>query len=150
MMMIRSCEDLIFLLALVLPLIPTGILIHSIRRHGLTFQKNCPWIVLLFIALLINPFSQMLFLGPLDDRLNSAYLRKANAIQLIGKTPSEVEAAFGKAERVSTHAPFVYNGETIPGHVLWEYKPLPWFWMGYRFQVSFRNGVVSSFEGFDN
>lgn len=139
-----------FLITLILPLVVVGFLVISLKRHRLNFRQNLPSALFLFLSLLVNPLSQMLFLEPLDDKLNARYLRKANAIHLVGKSPGAVEAAFGKPERVSTYPPLVYNGETIPGGVLWEYKPLPGFWMGCRFQVSFTKGVVSSFEGFDN
>lgn len=148
--MIANLEDLIFLMALLLPLFAIGFLVFSIKRHSLSSRKNLPSIIFVSLSLLINPLTQLLFLGPLDDKLNADYLRKANAIHLVGKTAAEVESAFGKPERVSPYKTSVYNGETMPGSILWEYKPLPGFWMGGRFQVSFTNGLVASFEGFDN
>ena len=148
--MITSIDDLLFLLALLLPLVPISAIIYRVSKYDRSIQRHYSWLIFLFFTLLLNPFSQILFLSPLDDKLNAAYLRKANAAQLVGKPASSVQSIFGNPDVVVTYPPSVYNGESIPGHVLWEYKALPGFWLGYSFQVSFAKGAVISFEGFDN
>ncbi len=109
----------------------------------------CPLVVM------VNPLQQPVFLESLDTYLNYQWRNRAKAQQIIGKTPVEIVALYGKPIREWSEAPKVvdrdgmvtWQGEKYTG---WEYQPLPFYWCGSRFQIFFVNGKVENFEANDD
>jgi len=117
------------------------------QRKYLTFI--CP------LVIFFNPLQQPIFLESLDTYLNYKWRDRAQAQNIIGKTPADILALYGKPIREWTEAPKVvdrdgkitWQGEKYTG---WEYQPLPFYLCGSRFQVFFVNGKVENFEANDD
>lgn len=109
----------------------------------------CPLVVL------ANPLQQPIFLESLDTHMNYRMRDKAEQLQIIGKTPEEVRQLLGKTYEYGPSTPrtidrkgkVTWEGET---YRTWEYQPLPFYWLGSRFQVFFVDGKVRNFEANDD
>ena len=107
------------------------------------------------VLVFLNPFQQPVFFESLDTHYNYQMRDKAEALHIIGKTPSEVRALLGRPIRKWSESPRVLDGDgkvTWQGepYTGWEYQPLPFYWFGSRFQVFFVNGKVRNFEANDD
>ncbi len=95
------------------------------RRYGLLL---CPVLVLL------HPFLQPVFLGPVETRLRHRWFTRAQTLELVGKTPEEVISLLGNPRRVS-------RGQ---GSEIWRYTYLPGYWFGSSAKILFSQGRVRS------
>ena len=127
-------------------------------RSSLTRTRIGILISLVVAILILCPFSQPLIFEPLDRPLNDRFRDRAGAAGLtMGMTNEEVKAILGKPDSESSHpAPYItdaHGHETWRGESYeeWDYKPLPLYWMGSKFQVFFDTlGRVSGFEANDD
>jgi hypothetical protein len=95
----------------------------------------CPLLVL------ANPLQQVLYLEPLDTYLNNQLWDKAKEHHVIGMNLKQVVKIFGNPDNVRMHG---------AQNRIWEYKPLPGYWMGSHFQIFFIDEKVTGYEANDD
>ena len=107
---------------------------------GLGFRSRRMHYLLPAIVVLLNPLLQPVFLERFDTYMNHRWWRRATAASLVGKSEEEVRRALGAPSVVSS----------FEDGIEWDYKPLPFYWLGSKGQVFFRNARVSSLEPNDD
>jgi hypothetical protein len=95
----------------------------------------------IFVAILMNPISQVLVLEGFDTARGAELARKAQAAGLVGLGMDKVVKLYGSP---------LGGAEYSPGTMTWEYKQLPGYWMGSHFQIFFKSGKVVGFEPNDD
>ena len=134
-----------FMLAL---LAATFIAVRGARKRNF-ITLLCP------IVVLANPLQQPIFFESLDTRMNYLMRDKAEELQIIGKTPEQVRQLLGKANEYGPNTPKIIDPDgkvtwEDDTYITWEYQPLPFYWLGSRFQVFFVDGKVRNYEANDD
>lgn len=142
MPMPSSFTELIFLLALFLPVLVAAFLVKVLieRRQHSGNHKVKTWTVVMVLALLWNPFAQAIILEPLDSMWGVAMSNRASAAGIIGMDETQVRSLLGEPSKVRYYS----------NVLTWEYKQIPGYWFGSYFQVFFRSGVVYGIEANDD
>ena len=92
------------------------------------------------IVVFLNPLLQPVFLERFDTYMNYRWWHRASAASLVGKSEEEVRRVLGAPSVVSS----------FEDGIEWDYKPLPFYWVGSKGQVFFWNARVSSLEPNDD
>jgi hypothetical protein len=142
----------------VLPLV--GLVAFTLRCRTTYIPRHKVALIGSFtVALALNPWFQVLFLGPilepLDDRLNYAFRDHVAQLDIVGKTPEDILALVGKPGSDWTDTPQMLDGKgnvtwTGETYRAWEYHQLPLYWFGSKFQIFFKDGRVSNWEANDD
>ncbi len=137
-----SFAELIFLIALVLPVLVAAFLVKALieRRQHNGNRKLKTWAVVMVLALLWNPVFQVFILEPLDNMRGASFRNRASAAGIIGMDDTQVRSLLGEPSRIQCDSDVL----------TWEYKQIPGYWFGSYFQVFFRSGVVYGVEANDD
>lgn len=144
-----------YFLALIAPMVPVAYLVIVRLRKGEWHKPRLFWVISLLATLAINPIVQIPLLEPYDTAANERWSSRAEAADLLGKTRDEVRNELGDPLFMSQENSRILdsNGRearAFEPYELWEYKPLPGYWLGSHFQVVFKNGRASAFEANDD
>jgi hypothetical protein len=122
---------------------PLAVMVIVLTRAQSGGRKLAWRLLLLPALLLLNPCSQWIVLEPLNLYLLDRMDEQARERGLEGRKPAEVEALFGRPTFTWTYA-------RDPGAETWNYKPLPFYLVGSKFQVHFQRGTVEGWEAHDD
>jgi hypothetical protein len=92
------------------------------------------------LVVVFHPFLQPVFFERLDTALNYRWYGKAVNASVIGMTEAEVRAVLGEPARILD----------FPPGTLWEYDPLPIYFLGSSGQLFFTAGRVRSIDPNDD
>jgi hypothetical protein len=127
-----------FFLAAILP-VPLLLPFLSSRFRTSTFRKA--WLAIVVLSVLANPLLQRVYLEGLDSSRGQAFQARALSLGLVGSSSERALAAFGKPS---------YTWPLSSGSTIWGYKQVPGYWLGSHFQVSVRDGIITSIEPNDD
>lgn len=134
-------------------LVPVGLLLVQRLRGRLTpsvVRWNLAVSALLLLSL--NPFFQLLVLGPVDDTLRSRWRARAEEQHLVGMSAEDVLGLFGEPCEKRDETPGVCGPggcrSAAAPYTAWDYSPLPvyWFSHAFHFKVFFENGRATGFR----
>lgn len=109
-------------------------------QHPKAFRAGKIWALIGLAALPVNPISQIPLFEWMDNLRGSSMAQRARTAGMIGMDPDQVRELMGEPSNVG------YYNETLT----WEYKQIPFYWLGSNFQVFFRAGVVHNVEANDD
>jgi hypothetical protein len=129
-------------------LIANGVLIAAAVGGALSALWLCvrgvrrrKWLgVLAPVVIALHPLLQPVFLEEADTYLNYRWRDRVGSLGLVGKPPAEVRALLGGPDAIVREATYT----------IWEYKPLPWYWLGSKGQLFFVAGRVRSVDANDD
>jgi hypothetical protein len=93
------------------------------------------------VLVLASPLQQVLYLEPIDTYLNNQLRLKAKDLEIVGMRSKQVTEVFGNPDKVRA---------SRGGNRIFEYKPLPGYWMGSHFKIFFIDEKVTGYQANDD